>query len=160
MKNIITIVTVLFSLSLAAQSKKDVYQRTEATEYHSKARMKDNGLTDPAEGYAIFKMSGVTESGMTVSEADKIKFTEMFKKQYPVLMAASEKYKENKSAQAKVELFTVLVNNEEEFRNSLTRDQLAEYIAFAENHSKSQNWQFFHNFMSAKDLAKYKEEIQ
>ncbi|MGQ2982086.1 hypothetical protein [Flavobacterium sp.] len=162
MKKIIVAIALLFSITLSAQSKTDLIKRGESVLWSVDRDVKKGRSATEDLAYAIQKLEGIKPI-FKISGEDEKKFTDLFKSQYPAFAEKVKKYDDTRTLQSKLDLIKLLVDNEESFRDMLTKDQLVSYIDYANEHYRGNGITYLYlheNFLSQKQLESFKKELQ
>lgn len=127
---------------------------------YSEQQAEKNNFSSPEVTFASMKLAGLDKAKVIFAEEQEQKAISLFAIQYRNLDDAFKNYKENKNHKTTYELWKVLIDNEVEFRAILSDEQLKDYLEFANDHGIGEGYIFDMVFMSDKQLAKYKKEIE
>lgn len=131
MKHFFVILALMLGVFVSAQSKKDSYDitvRSKAVTSMVKSFVKGKNLSE-AEGYATLKLDRILFASQ-FTEEEKLKLTELFKKQYAPLSEAANNFKDSKTEQSKINFIKLLIEQEEETRKLFTDKQLVYYLSY------------------------------
>lgn len=161
MKQISLLITLLITLTTFGQGASDLRKRGwHVLDGVESIKKENDTINDLQTAFAFYKMRALEPVKLVFSKEEKVKLTELFKSQYEPYKLAYNKYEDGKASNAKVQLLSVLAKNEEDFRNALSREQLATYISFASNHGGGEGYYFDKVFLPNDRLEKYKKEIE
>ena len=161
MKKITLLLLLLFNVAMHSQSNLDIMNRSRNVLSATNRALKNSDTlktADKAFAYNKYETLKETKIMFTAEQISNVKM--LFESQYKPLAEVYSRFKEDRTPKTKLDLFTLFVKNEEDFRALLTPDQKLVYLRYQDKYSPGIDNSFELNFMDDNHLEIYKKEIK
>lgn len=160
MRKITLIAVFLFITHTTFSQTEPLRVRAEKVLEYSEKHAEEYNTNAPETSFAGMKLAALDEAKVSFTKGQETNLIILFVDQYHLLMVEFLNYKEYSDKTTTYNLWKALIDNEVDFRAILTDKQLKDYLAFANDHDKEEGYIFDMVFMSDKQLAEYKKEIE